>query len=285
MNVEKEKSVISIDPAEVNPDFVWGDKQRVLEIIGLGSGRGFGIEDVNLPNNWENSLDKLKDIDREYLENNYLNICAKVGKCALRKIVLDPNNVLKELLIENIQSKSVSRMYLSDQAGKLEKGIYSSENINDIESAMAFQEMMASYFSFVWGYNFSYGNVFCTQGDSMFRAGYYPVRLKIPEKIYELSKSNILSGRGHQDDLRYYMENVTGRFGLDYRKNVIVFNNRGILNSVAVEGDATCYYLANGGANVKYEAHNVDTAYQAAALHDIVAKHLNYLNDNFVHEE
>ena len=57
-----------------------------------------------------------------------------------------------------------------------------------------------------------------------------------------------------------------------------MFDERGLLTSVAVNGDRTCYYLADGGQlSRRYEAHNTDTPYQALAMHNIVASYINFL--------
>jgi len=61
--MEREKPLVITQKRTVDSDEVWGDKQRIVEIIGEGSGGGFKLENANLPKGWEESLDNVKEID------------------------------------------------------------------------------------------------------------------------------------------------------------------------------------------------------------------------------
>jgi hypothetical protein len=125
-----------IDKNEVNPDEVWGDSQKVFEIVGLGSGKGFEIANVNLPKDWENSFDQLKSIDPKRVEKLFSMMCQNYGAYSLDKLVLDENYVLKEVAVKNEEAQSVARLYLPDNEfdWKKRSGVYVSENINDCQA-------------------------------------------------------------------------------------------------------------------------------------------------------
>ena len=45
-----------IDEREINPEECWGQYYRVPHVLGYGSGRGFGFENLAIPRRWEEAL-------------------------------------------------------------------------------------------------------------------------------------------------------------------------------------------------------------------------------------
>jgi len=249
--------------AEVNPNMVYGSEQRVMEIVGLGSGRGFELKGINLPEDWNKSIDILREIDRELFERSNTIICEQWG-FSLEGIVFDLNNVLKGIGIRDNKTNTVSEIFLDTIFEWGENGSYTSVNLNTIESAIALQEIMINYLSFGWGENFPYSCV-SRRGSR---------NLRIPKSVYTLDKE--ITNTSYQEKFYPRASNIAGRFGLDLEGEP-EFDEKGILKSVAVFGDRTWYCREED----IYCAHNVDSVYQAAALHTIVARHINDLLEKF----
>lgn len=258
---------------EVDKDEVWGGPKRIVEIEGLGSGRGFKLNNINLPRDWDESKDKLKNFDLKRFETLNQEICEKWG-FELERIVFDPSKILKEISVKNPKTDLVSKMALSDM-WLARKGDYVTDNLESVEPTMIFQEVAASYFNCVWGDKFSYGSIYCDT-KSKLGGGYNPLWLEVPQDIYE--SDGILVGEHYQEELIHEAFNISGRFGLKIKD--IDFDDRGLLTYVAVDGDRTCYYLENAGiSSRRYQGHNIDTPYQALAMHNIVASYINFLLD------
>lgn len=256
---------------EVNPELVWGSSQKVIEIVGLGSGRGFELKGINLPKNWNESIDNLKNIHIDKLQDYNQGICKK-WNFSLEKTVLDHNNVLKEMVIKN-KDDELSRLVLAEFGIEQQRGQYLADGLNKIEPVMIFQEIMADYLDFGWGDDFDYGHILCDPKRSM-GSGFSPLDLEVPKDFFE--SREILTNEYFQKELINRAFNITGRFGMNLED--LSFDKRGLLTSVAVSGDRTCYYLEEfGSRDNKYVSHNVDNAYQAAALHTIVASYINFL--------
>lgn len=257
---------------EVSPETVLGSQQRVAEIIGLGSGRGFELRGINLPKNWSVSIDNLKAIHVNKYESYIDGICRK-WDFLLNKIVFDKNNALREITIGNRKGE-LSRIFLAEFGKDKEKGVYLTEGLDKIESVMIFQEIMASYLDYGWGDDFNYGYILCNPKNTM-GGGFGPIDLDIPIDILE--SRNILADVYIQRFFSNQAFNIAGRFGLELEE--IKFDKRGLLTGVGVSGDRTSYSLGDSvSSRGSYSAHNVDTPYQAAALHTIVAKYINSLS-------
>lgn len=276
---------IIIQKQLVNPEKVWGDKQKVVEIVGLGSGNGFGLKGINLPRDWEGSIDFLKGLDTKGLAMMNSYVCEKWG-FGLEKIIYDKNNILTEAVIRKInntgkeQSDVVAKISLAGiYTMEEECGEYLTKGLDHIAPAMIFQEIMARYLDIVWNgqeqnENFDYGYIGGGYGDSQIIGGFGPSDLKIPKHIFEINRQ--ITDENYQIGFESKASNIAGRFGLDLLG--IEFNDKGILSSVSVDGNATGYDLSSSyGHNNEYSGHNVDSAYQAAALHTVVAAHINYL--------
>lgn len=270
MEKEFSSKVISVGP-NVDDRDVWGDEKRLVEIVGLGSGHGFRLSNINLPKNWENSLEVLKNVDLNRFESFNTAICEKWG-FTLDKMVFDPNKILKEISVSNNKRTCVYSMSLSEFYVDKQRGRYIADNLDRIEPAMIFQEIAATYFNFGWGDGFDYGHI-CSDPQSPM-GGFGPLDLKIPKNIFNLDQ--IITNGHYQENFINNAFNIAGRFGLSAEN--IKFNDKGILTEVSVGDGRTSYYLDDRGHyDNTYVSHNVDNSYQAAALHDIVASYINFL--------
>jgi hypothetical protein len=141
-------------------------------------------------------------------------------------------------------------------------------------------EIIGSLFSYIWGDKFDYGYIVSHQNEYM--RIYGSVNLKLPADIYKLGEGEKATSEYYRQKLSCLALNIAGRFGLQYDKTDVAFDEKGILMGAEVEGDRTNYTIGRLGRD--YQPHNVDTAYQAAALHGIVANYINFVNERFQSE-
>ena len=258
----------------VNPDEVWGNNQRIVEIIGEGSGSGFKIENANLPLNWEESLGNVNKIDFDKCAQLILCKCNLHGY-NLKEITFDTNKILTRLIISNRDGNETS-LKLDGNFREIEKAKYTTENLAKIGSAVLMQSLISDYLSLGWGNdNFRYGYIGFS-GEST--GGYFPANLKIPEAI---KLDEVVTNEYYQETFKNNANNIAGRFGTNLRN--IEFTKNGLLHLAEVDGVNGCYYSLEGASTEsfgrQYHCHNVDSARQAAALHGIVASYINFLLD------
>ncbi len=266
---------IKIDSEYVDPNEIRGSDPKVVEIIGLGSGRGFELKNLNLPIDWDEQLDDAKAIDLECFCHLSESICQKWGY-SVDEMIVDRNNILKKLSIINSKSSELSTIQLNSTIFSCQCDEYDAGELSDINSAMIFQEIMSKYFYRCWGIknNFDYGHISCCPDGGMGN-GYGPIDLKVPKKCFESSEESTDSA--FQKRFGNKAINIAGRFGVGL--NFTKFDEKGILYDVSVTGDRTGYCLSQSERSANtYTSHNIDTPYQAAALHGIVALFINYLH-------
>lgn len=258
------------DEQTVNPDDFWGSKQRVIEIIGEGSGAGFSLKHANLPLDWEKSLNRVREIKIEAYVKYIIDSCVAY-KYKANEIGFD-NNILKKLIIAD-DSGDESRLLLGGDFRQIERAEYTTSNLRKIGTAVLFQSVLSHYLSVGWSdENFRYGYI--GKRDDYIGA-YYPRELEIPKSV-DLSQQ--VTNEYFQEGFKLRANNIAGRFGLDL--NNIEFNEKGVLTSVEVNGTNGCYYNLRSETSHRYICHNVETANQAAALHGITASYINFLIDN-----
>lgn len=271
--MEKEYVRITTQEQSIDPDEFWGDEQRIIEIIGEGSGDGFRLEHANLPINWEMSLDKVKRISLEKYAQLVSSRCETYGY-DLKEVSFDSNKILTKLVIgknNSIASMELGGGYLEDQKAK-----YKTENLTKIGSAVLMQSLLSEYLSFSWSTeDFDYGRIGYS-GDYI--GGFFPIDLKIPRNI---NIDGFVTNDFFQQSFMNKANNIAGRFGVDLKN--IQFTENGLLNLAEVEGVNGCYYSLDRFFDEKYKrqyhCHNVDSYSQSVALHGIVASYINFLID------
>lgn len=273
--MEKETPRVIIQDQLVNPDEVWGDKQRIVEIIGEGSGNGFKLENANLPKGWDESLENVKRIDFDRYVQSTSAECDLFGY-DLREVTFDNNKILTKLIVANGNGNETSLELGGDFYSRTERAEYSTKNLAKIGAAVLMQSLISDYLSYGWGDdNFRYGRIGFS-GDSM--GGYYPTDLEIPENI---NIDDAVTNEYYQEMFINNANNIAGRFGTNLKN--IEFTKNGLLHIAEVDGVNGCYYSLEGASTGKYgrqfHCHNVDSPRQAAALHGIVASYINFLLD------
>lgn len=279
--VEKNNSLFRFDLPDqknypVDPEKVWGSDFKHLEVIGQGSGLGFDFVGLNLPKEWEKSLDGIKSKSLDRINCFFTEICQK-HDCSLESLTLDSNNILQEIIIRNKSSNNQSKVSLAGPFSfKSKEGIYQAENVKDYSSAFVIQNLVSRYLDFCFS-DYEYSRI---EGGN----GFGSVNLKIPSKYFNTSKPVI--NEYFKEQFIFKANNICGRFGVELED--LSFREDGILRSCSVTGDRTCLYLENGGSeiNSSFEPHNIDTYQQAFALHTIVSSYLNHLiNKEKIHQK
>lgn len=251
----------------INPDDIIGRKFRVPSIYGLGSGDGFEFAGLHLLEGWKKAIPELKQTNRDLL-NKMLNGYCEQNKLPPGKIFFDEKTgILNEVCIN---TSPVSRVSLADELLRNEYGVYKAENVNNLRVAIILQRLLVVGLFPMWeklGFQNYVSYMFGEPGS------YHSTNLKIPDEFWEQKEP--LTDEYFQKDFGLRASNIAGRFGLTLEG--IQFDNRGILRSYDVSGNACSYYLDPSGHDPIYHGHNVDTAEQVATLHGIGATFLNWL--------
>jgi len=272
--MEIEKPLVITQKKAVDSDEFWGNKKRIVEIIGEGSGDGFKLKNANLPTDWQESLDNVKEIGIDRYASSISSVCNLQGY-DLKEITFDTNKILTKLIIANSNNNEVS-LELGGNFREVERAEYTTKNLSKIGSAVLMQAIISNYLSTGWGdKTFQYGYIGHTS-DCI--GSYYPSELAIPRSI---NVDEIVTSENYQESFKYDANNIAGRFGRDIKN--IEFTKNGLLRFAEVNGVNGCYYslenVSAGKNGRRYHCHNVDDARQAAALHGIVASYINSLLD------
>lgn len=192
--MEREKILVLNQKQKVDPDEFWGDKQRIVEIIGEGSGSGFMLSHANLPKNWDESLDNVKEIDIDRYTRSISSVCNLQGY-GLDEITFDANKILTKLIISNGDKNEVSLELGGRFFREVERAEYTTKNLSKIGSAVLMQAIISDYLSIGWANNdFRYGYIGFVGGDM---GSYFPADLEIPKSINldEMVTMNIIKNR------------------------------------------------------------------------------------------
>jgi hypothetical protein len=248
------------------PEMIVGGSFRVPSIIGEGSGRGFKLDGLQLPFEWDTAAVGYSEKDGEFRYELFNADCERNGLQA-GKMVLDRNTgLLMQLMVHASDSEASVGI---NSNWDLERGNYSSSRIYDIQSAILLQRQIALYLSGIAskaGIEQDYPYI--DGGNGVF----YSQSLAIPQFVLEADA--LVMGDYGQQRFREQASNIAGRFGLSLKH--VAFDDRGIPQFYQIaEGSACQYYLDRRANDGVYLPHNVDTAYQAGALHTIGAAFIN----------
>lgn len=175
----------------------------------------------------------------------------------------------------SVKTKPVSALMLTSRWFQRESGIYEPQNINDIDVAITLQRNVAKFLNFASSQiDDKHPIISYIDGN---QRHYYSEELRIPNRF--LSPEEPLTHDYYQSVFQVKASNIAGRFGLDLRD--IEFDERGIPRHIGIlPGNACFYYLdPNDRRDGTYGGHNVDTPYQAVALHSIGAMFINDMLD------
>lgn len=246
----------------VNPETIRGYVFRVPSLVGLGTGRGFDVANIHLPIGWQKALPQLQALNPEDLQQTLQRIC-EIQKVPEGSIDFDQQSgLLKTVTIGTNPASSLS--LFNPYSARLSSE-YSAYSITDINVAVALQEFVISE------YLATIGKTLGSDQYYGFIRGRGPRNLRIPKNIWA-SKKPVLNK--HQiENVQDMAHNIAGRFGENIED--LNFNERGVLEHVRVNPEASYHLDKFYGTPDTYGPHNVADLYQAAALQGIVAHFIN----------
>ncbi len=257
-------SSLTTEKRVVDPAVVWGKKYRVPTIVGKGSGRGFELDNLALPLNWEKATGQL---DANY-EDRFSGIFTRL--CGLRHI--EPGLVSfcpKTRALTAISLDEV-RISLANGGPFAESGEYQTEATTNLDSLIFLQGLVADFLSDLALKLDMQPYAYFGRGQ---RGGFNSEHLNVPDWCLDTPGFSLHSGYTSKFELR--ANNLAGRFGQDVK--YIQFDNRGFPEAITLATDGgRNYHLASRlGMRLGYDAHNIDSPYEAAALHGIGALFIN----------
>lgn len=223
------------------------------------NGDNYCLNNSHLPSDFEERIDSFKRLDLHSFCDSF-NKYQYDGKLNGQVLFDKETNIITEINLENLQSQS-SRVCL-DQSFIIDRtGYYRCENVSRLSAAITYQSLLSDYLTTVSGTRYAY----IGRDNSN---GFSSNNLEVPEDISE-SKDLPITSEHYQD--RFYPRAVyiSGQFSTNL--NYIRYDSKGIIKLVQIDND-DCHYI-NGIFG--YGSHNVDTVFQAATLHGIVAEFLN----------
>jgi hypothetical protein len=248
---------------EINSSEIAGHKFRIPTIS--RDGDFYRLNNLQLPTNWDKNHYLFKRVDLQYFCDS-LNKDEYGDKLDGKLLYDKDTNLITEISLKNSRGQ-LSRVSLDQSENYYRNGYYRGEDIDRLSTAIVYQQILSRYLS-VSGVDYAY-----ISGNSR---DYCSIDLKVPENIFK-SKNKPITSDLIQD--RFYSKAVyiSGQFSTNL--NYIKYDKMGIPRLIQIDSD-DCHYINDGFFG--YCAHNVDTPFQAATLHGIVAE---FLNDIISREE
>lgn len=240
-----------IDPSEIlGHDFLIPAISR--------DGDYYRLNNLHLPTDYEEKIESFKRLDLQSFCDSF-NEYNYEGKLNGQVLFDEGTNIITEINLENLQHQS-SRVCLDQSFIIHRTGYYRSENVSRLSTAIIYHSLLSDYLSSVGGARYAY-----IGGGSN---GYTSYNLEVSKDISE-SQDQPVTSEYHQDNFYPRAVYISGQFSTNL--NYIKYDDRGIIKLVQVDND-DCHYI---NSIFGYGAHNVDTPFQAATLHGIVAEFLN----------
>jgi hypothetical protein len=247
----------------INPEIIRGREFRVPAIVGLGTGRGYRLEGLHLPIGWERSLPELKEIGQEGMQKIFEFLC-KDANFNFGELKFDKDtNILTEITVPTDPPRS-ARLYLKPWGySENQEGVYVSKNVDDLKAAIILQSTACRFLNYI-DPEASYAYIE--------RAGekYHSLGLNVPEKILQMKEP--ITNKFTQERFEIKASNIAGRFG--FEPMLLKYDERGLLTDVSLEEGGARYYQFNPDFKY-YDSHNVNSAWQAVALHGVCAAFIN----------
>jgi hypothetical protein len=226
-------------------------------------GWGFNFEGLYLPNDWEREIPRLSKKNPQGY-SSYFDLICRGKKLDWELKVDEKTGLITEVKLNN--SGQVSRVFLDTRFGG--NGSYRGEDIHDLSSAVIYQDFLAHFLHSLTNYQIPYAYI---SGE---RGNYGSVDLRIPKEIVDSMEPTANEFAQKRFELK--ANNIAGQFGqlLKYAK----YDDKGILDLIVLKEPMgkDCNYSFSDGFNT-YDPHNVDSLYEAAALHGIAAEFINDL--------
>lgn len=215
---------------------------------------------MGLPHNWEDKIDKIKSLYFGHVGKQFEE---KTGtECEL--IQDTKTGLIRELSI--ISQGKKSRVFLETMMPR--NGFYLFDKINDLWLATECLGLFSRYLSAATDFQVKYPYIL-----SNGRGGCGSQDLEVPGQF--MANAEKITHEKYQEYFFLKASNIAGQFGVELENEKLRFDDRGILNFAQVSGDRCTYDLDY--STRRYYPHNVDSVFQAGALHGIVAEFINDL--------
>ncbi len=229
---------------------------KIPVVFGKGTGHDFKIDGLGLPG-------RMVKVDLELLreKHSFLERGLRFACDVEVNIDITRSGVLKEIAVMRTPIAKLSR-YRGDR-------FYQFFGVYDANLAITLQEYGALFTS-----------LHGAEVPHLRNSGWkVPVGLSIPKEKVESDKLVL-----DDYDQRKFLQRahyIGGTFGKEVQQIRFVKNGNGIIESIDVSGDATCYWLAKDRKDPNYytySCHNTSNPDGALAVFGIVATHLNLMN-------
>lgn len=131
------------EQGEIDPKEVWGQYFRVPRIEGLGSGAGFGFQDLKLPRRWEEAVETLNHPHFRYCFEKFANNTAGRFGLTIRIISWDEKTgILSNLSIAEGQACGI---YLELQYPEADRAEYHGHNVDSLVQAHCLFSIVARF--------------------------------------------------------------------------------------------------------------------------------------------
>lgn len=259
---------------EITPETVLGSSFGVPAVEGEGSGRGFSFTNLHLPQGWEKAIPQLKDRDLQLtLKSNYAHYLNQ-SRLELRGVEFDSKTgvlrgvTLGPLPLSYVKLATPPSFSRQDK----ERGVYKALHVNDIDKAVAMLRITTAYLNFIADQidmRHKYAYILGHSG------GYSSANLILPDKV--LGSEEPTTNEYYRFEFLLRAAHIAGTFGVTIRS--VEFSEEGLLSFVELKEGNRCWYVLeqNTGQEWEYVSHDVDNAYQAAALHAVCASFINSL--------
>ncbi|OGY09648.1 MAG: hypothetical protein A2700_02090 [Candidatus Blackburnbacteria bacterium RIFCSPHIGHO2_01_FULL_44_64] len=266
---------------EVSPEVIRGSPIRIPAIVGRGSGGGFDVENLCVPQGWGGVVGELGSIDEDRIQRMFAEDCRGRG-LAPGRVVLDPStHLLREVGLTDSDGR-VGKVALSESLAYRERGIYEMVGVFSADAAIALTKVVAQLLTpLTIKLQPERPLVPYVDGRSRgFPAVYYSRSLVVPREWLE--PGDELTTERQRFSFLLEASNIAGRFGLTLARRAWQFTERGLLRDICIKEGNACTYSIETEDSIhpnEYVSHNVDTPHQALALHGIVAAHVNSILD------
>jgi len=250
---------------------------RISSIEGMGAGAGFQLNNLTLPENYEDLIgttDKKADL---------LKTFSKMFDADCRHFLLPQgfiefkDNLLSQIVFGGLGESS--RLFLDENHLDYKTGaaIYRFENVENIGMALVLAKTAAEYINFLkidqrQDEKCSYVDYF----NNGYRDVFFSENLTIPKDLAEKAKKT--ENKSFKSKFALEANNIAGRFGATV--GTLGFENMFLRWFSIQEGNACDYGIDHGSIlDYTYTPHNVDSPRQALALHGIGSAYINTLLD------
>jgi hypothetical protein len=183
------------------------------------------------------------------------------------QILYDPESGIITQISLDLPNTQSSRVSLDQDFIAYRSGVYRSENIQKLSTAITYQKFISEYLSFMSDLKIKYSYI------ERYPHGFGSRYLSLPN--YDSLKNECVTNEHFQNRFLLRANFIAGQFSEPI--NYLKYNDNGFLKIIQLSRGGDCIYTLNtdGVEKGRYSAHNVDHFSDAATLHGIAAEFIN----------